>query len=63
MSNIPSATKYYLKQKSLVCTNPNCANGLPHYRGFGKKTDANCQRCSQPLVKIENEPVGTSHPR
>jgi hypothetical protein len=63
MSQFHSATKYDVSPKSYVCTNPRCANGLPHYRGFGKQTGRKCRLCGQPLIKINGEPRGTQHAR
>lgn len=45
---------------SQVCVNPNCKNGMPHWKGFGKP-GAKCPDCGQTMRRIEGEPRGTKH--
>ena len=42
---------------SLVCTNPKCAEGKPHYTGVGKPSKSKCRFCGETtLVEIQGEP-------
>ena len=56
------STKYQPTSFSNVCTNPDCGNGLPRYRGFGLPAQKNCAECGQPMRRIKGEPGGTYHP-
>lgn len=63
MSTIPSFTKYNVNPTSIVCVNPQCAEGAPRYKNTGKRAAGNCYSCGKStLRRIQGEPAGTYHP-
>ena len=63
METTPSFTKYEVTPTSDICTNPNCAEALPHYAGIGEKVPGRkCYLCGKPMRRIQGEPRGTYHP-
>ena len=55
------STQYQVNTYSHICTNPECPDGLPHWKGFGKATRRKCPICGKPLRRIKSEPRGTKH--
>jgi len=56
MSKFWSATKYDVNPKSYICTNPECSNSLPHYKGIGKESRKKCPECGAKMQKVWGEP-------
>jgi len=61
MSVMPSFTAYNVNPHTLICTNPRCPHGQPHYAGTGTPTTAKCSTCGKKLTRISGEPYGTKH--
>ena len=61
MSTIPSFTRYQVNPYSLICTNDECKEGLPHYKHIGRADRRKCHKCRKPLQRIKGEPYGPKH--